>query len=159
MKKSKLAIAALPVAALLAFASSTRCFAETRAETKSVEKKAMDEKSLKVKVDLSSPEATVRSLVAAFSAGEFVSLPKCIWGAKPISGSLQQIFKQEFEQSSASYEVKDIKVFIDSKPVILEALVTARGGGKVITSRSRLEMQRDNEGWKIILALWPNLTI
>ena len=155
------------VFAALFLTSSTRCFAETRpvetkpGEAKPMAKKPTTEKSAKVKVDLSSPEATLRTFVAAFNEGDFASLPECIWGAKLMSKALQQRFKQEFKQTPGSYEVKDIKIFIDSNPIVLEAIATARGAGEVFTSHSRLEMRRDRQGWKIIprpLAEFDDLT-
>ena len=78
MKKLNLIVAVLPLATLFALASSTRCFAESVASAKPVAKKAVVKKPLKVKIDLSSPERTVRSFVAAFSSNDFVSAAECV---------------------------------------------------------------------------------
>ena len=154
MKKSNLVIGMLPIAALFALASSTRCFAETSADDTKAEAKVVKANN-KVKVNLSSPEATVRTFVAAINAGDVDAMIACIYGAKPLVGKDGAAFRATVAKDAAqgrspNLAIGEVKIIIDTKPIRFETAVHLVEREKPLTIPSLLEMTRADDGWKII---------
>ena len=148
----------LVIAALLAFTSSTRCWAETRAhDTKVAAAKVAAAKTTvkRVKVDLSSPEKTVRTFVAAINAQDIDAMIACVYGAKPLKGKDGAAFRAMVEKDAAhapsgNLAIGEIKMFVDVKPIRFETVCRFQSGGETIVAPSVLEMTRADDGWKII---------
>ncbi len=141
------------IAALLAFTSSTRCWAETRANDTKVAAAKTTVK--KVKVDLSSPEKTVRTFVAAINVQDIDAMIACVYGAKPLVGKDGAAFramvaKDAARESSGNLAIGEVKIFIDADLIRLETVCRLQSGGETVVAPSVLEMTRADDGWKII---------
>ncbi len=148
-------------ASVLALTSSTRCFAESVASAKPVATKAVAKKSLKVKIDLSSPERTVRTFVAAINAQDIDALIACAHGIKLPAGKQGAEVRSRLASRigmalpdaspvTSFMRVSDFQVDIQSSPVRVECVVQIVLPSLNRRIRSSVLTKRDQDGWKIL---------
>ena len=147
-------------ASVLALTSSTRCFAESGASAKPVAKAAA-KKPLKVKIDLSSPERTVRTFVAAINAQDIDALIACAHGIKLPAGKQGAEVRSRLASRigmalpdaspvTSFVRVSDFQVDIQSSPVRVDCVVEIVLPSLNRRIRSSVLTKRDQDGWKIL---------
>ena len=113
-------------------------------------------------MDLSSPEKTVQSFVAASDAGNIENLLACIYGVKIPSGKRGDELRSRLASRfgivppdpslprTSSTRISNLKVDIQSSPVRVDCVIqtiTPRLNRRI---RSSVLTKRDKDGWKIL---------
>jgi prepilin-type processing-associated H-X9-DG protein len=108
------------------------------------------------KADLSTPEATVNSFVAALSAADFSAAARCVKGGKP-DANFSEITKQ-FKQSPFTVSVEDLKVKVngDKADATYVLVITSQGGkSEKSPEPDTIQLERIDSNWLIVPADSP----
>jgi|GEM_PF-5527297 len=106
------------------------------------------------KIDLSTPEATVRSFIWAFNNGDLAQARRCVAQAAPIENlkPLQELLGRQMGKY-AVLSLKDLRAYTQQNNAIatfwLDFVITANITG-FIGSSERLRLRRDNDEWLIV---------
>jgi prepilin-type processing-associated H-X9-DG protein len=106
------------------------------------------------KIDLSTPEATVRSFIWAFNNGDLAQARRCVAQAAPIEElqPLQEMLGRQMGKY-AVLSLKDLRTYTQQNNAIatfwLDFVITAKITD-FIGSSERLRLRRDNNDWLIV---------
>lgn len=105
--------------------------------------------------DLSSPEATIRSFLAALTRGDARAASACVSGASPSAGLLTNLQRQ-MKQEPATITLRDLRVqrrgnTATATMTVNLAIAAARGRSARSESHpDRVSLRREGSAWKIV---------
>ncbi len=141
MKKSLMAVALLTSVAM-ASVSSTRLTAST------VSTSVIAVQLQTTRPNLSSPEKSVRSFVAALNASRFEDAAGCVDGASPRADFNE--FRQMWNKEKLGVALSDLKVTLQGNKAVVAVRATFRSRAHSTVQRGNISLVRRDGNWLLV---------